>query len=75
MKHAWFSQKYYNRFGGFYYLDKSGKEVCVSEVSEDKNKTALKYDDIKYVGLVEKFVRCKLKKKFIRKPGEIKWQA
>ena len=52
--HAWYSNKQAKIYGFSQYLTENGKSVYVSNVSYEKNidNLILRYDDLKYVGLV-----------------------
>ena len=67
MPHAWYSEKQVARLKkcntsqehGVYkvYATEDGREVRTTMVSETKNHDC-KFDDIIYLGLVERFLRC-----------------
>ncbi len=67
MLHAWFSEKQAKTMKtcpgakkwNVYkiYANEHGKEVCATMVSDTKEHKC-KYDDLIYLGLVNKFLRC-----------------
>jgi hypothetical protein len=62
--HAWYSEaqeRNYNESGcaAYIYLDESGKEIKITEVREVSlgNQPISRYDDLKYLGIVVKWIR------------------
>lgn len=54
--YGYFSQKIFDKFGGYIYLDENNKEVIVTSILSPDCDLFL-YDDEKYVGVVTLFVR------------------
>ncbi len=67
--YGWYSKKAAETINSYIYMDNNGKEVLVTDISYNKINDDYKWNDVKYVGIMTKYIKTNYNSNsnFIRK--------